>query len=245
MTPLEIEVLLHCFVSPDPHPRLYAPAVREAIERFVKLGCLRPIPLSTPEIERWIATDKGRKLVEALQAVEPVEPMAGDGSSDWQWQWQELELDDAGQVDVAAYRFIRPIVTLNPDTCGVTVSIEASKGLGPSHDQDEDDDLLQAVLDELAEAEAMVLRGSLAELELTSELWGLFGNNAARVDVLALSRMTRGELETLYRRLTGLVPSGLWTDEMLEAYVLHEAYRQHLKHDGYYVLVGERRGVTS
>lgn len=35
-TPNDIEILLHCHVSHEPHPRLHAPAVQEAINRFVK-----------------------------------------------------------------------------------------------------------------------------------------------------------------------------------------------------------------
>jgi hypothetical protein len=39
-SPLEIEVVLHYYHSPEPHPRVNAPAVKEAIQRFVNDGIL-------------------------------------------------------------------------------------------------------------------------------------------------------------------------------------------------------------
>ena len=62
MTPLDIEVLIHCHVCPAPHPKLGAPAVEEAIrmfehnkiiEREEDLGCYR-------------TTDRGKALVRIL-----------------------------------------------------------------------------------------------------------------------------------------------------------------------------------
>ena len=38
MTPNEIEVLIHCHVSPSPHPRKDAPAVQEALASFLRNG---------------------------------------------------------------------------------------------------------------------------------------------------------------------------------------------------------------
>jgi len=35
MTPNEIEVLIHCHVSPTDHPRKDAPAVRDALQNFL------------------------------------------------------------------------------------------------------------------------------------------------------------------------------------------------------------------
>ena len=35
MSPSDIEVLLHYYVSPSPHPRVEAPAVAKAVVRFV------------------------------------------------------------------------------------------------------------------------------------------------------------------------------------------------------------------
>ena len=36
MSPSDIDVLLHCYVVPTKHPRADAPAVREAIYRFLQ-----------------------------------------------------------------------------------------------------------------------------------------------------------------------------------------------------------------
>ena len=42
MTPNDIEVLLHCHVSPVIHPRYDEPAVKETIENFCSRGILEP-----------------------------------------------------------------------------------------------------------------------------------------------------------------------------------------------------------
>ena len=42
MTPVAIDVLLHYYVNPSPHPNLDAPAVREAIEFWVMKEILEP-----------------------------------------------------------------------------------------------------------------------------------------------------------------------------------------------------------
>ncbi len=43
MTPLEIEILIHCHVTPAPHPRADALAVREALESFMLNGIIERI----------------------------------------------------------------------------------------------------------------------------------------------------------------------------------------------------------
>lgn len=40
--PSNIEVLLHCHVTPGPHPRAGAPAVEEALDFFMRLGAIEP-----------------------------------------------------------------------------------------------------------------------------------------------------------------------------------------------------------
>jgi len=35
MTPNDLEILIHCYVSPEEHPRINAPAVMESIGKFV------------------------------------------------------------------------------------------------------------------------------------------------------------------------------------------------------------------
>lgn len=57
-TPSDIEVILHFHVSPARHPRQDAPAVREAISRFVGGGLLgEDIPgryFTTPKGQAWV-----------------------------------------------------------------------------------------------------------------------------------------------------------------------------------------------
>ena len=40
VTPSDLKILIHYFVSPSPHPRIEAPAVKEATERFLSDGIL-------------------------------------------------------------------------------------------------------------------------------------------------------------------------------------------------------------
>lgn len=40
MSPNDIEVLIHCHCQPIPHPRRGAPAVSEALQRFVRDGII-------------------------------------------------------------------------------------------------------------------------------------------------------------------------------------------------------------
>lgn len=40
MTPNDIEVLIHCYVCTEPHPRRNDPDVRDAIDMFLKEGLI-------------------------------------------------------------------------------------------------------------------------------------------------------------------------------------------------------------
>lgn len=62
MTPNDIEVLLHCHVCPNPHPRKGAPAVDEAIDMLLRRGMI------THSVggEYYTTTEGGRMLVDAL-----------------------------------------------------------------------------------------------------------------------------------------------------------------------------------
>lgn len=42
-TPNHIEVLIHCHVSPEPHPRLNAPAVQAALRDMADNGLIRHV----------------------------------------------------------------------------------------------------------------------------------------------------------------------------------------------------------
>jgi hypothetical protein len=60
MTPNDIEVLIHCHVSPSPHPRANAPAVQGALE------WLREAGLIIKGAEYFGTTERGRALVQVL-----------------------------------------------------------------------------------------------------------------------------------------------------------------------------------
>ncbi len=73
--PNNIEVLLHCHCSPEPHPRFDAPAVKDALRLLLRAGCIEVVKKPDSEDERrYRTTDKGRAWVKALCEVE--EPRA-------------------------------------------------------------------------------------------------------------------------------------------------------------------------
>lgn len=55
MTPLELEILIHCYVCSEPFPRAHAPAVEEATDRFVAHGIIE----SAPGNRCYMVTEKG------------------------------------------------------------------------------------------------------------------------------------------------------------------------------------------
>jgi len=63
MTPNDIEVLLHHYVSPRVHERIDAPAVVESIEQFIKDGLM---VASSQGDSGYGVTDKGIFLVKML-----------------------------------------------------------------------------------------------------------------------------------------------------------------------------------
>ena len=70
MSPLEIEVLLHCHCCPAPHPNIDAPAVAETMEMFLDNGIIKRV--LTPGTEAGIyyhTTDRGKVLVKLLCSV--------------------------------------------------------------------------------------------------------------------------------------------------------------------------------
>lgn len=64
-TPNVIEVLLHCHVCPEPHPRWEAPAVQEALRFLAREGAIHSV-----EVRTYITTDLGAAWVKALCNVE-------------------------------------------------------------------------------------------------------------------------------------------------------------------------------
>lgn len=70
-TPSNIEVLLWCHTRPQPHPRLDAPAVRDAVQEFLKIGAVEATPLSGGgEFGAFRTTPLGRAWVAALCQVQ-------------------------------------------------------------------------------------------------------------------------------------------------------------------------------
>lgn len=63
MTPNAIEILLHCYLTPMPHPRRDAPAVQEAIEAFLVEGLIEAEPGSPGG---YRTTDRGTAHVKQL-----------------------------------------------------------------------------------------------------------------------------------------------------------------------------------
>lgn len=84
LTPNHLEVLIHCHVSPSPHPRRFAPAVDQAIAHFLEHGMVRP---DNHEKDVFHSTEKGKVWLQYLLDVPfPVEtfkvPRATEGQSD-------------------------------------------------------------------------------------------------------------------------------------------------------------------
>lgn len=64
MTPLEIEVLLHCYTCPAPHPRIEAPEVVRTIKTFESIGIIE---------KTWgdcyHTTERGKAMVRLLCSI--------------------------------------------------------------------------------------------------------------------------------------------------------------------------------
>jgi hypothetical protein len=66
-SPNNINVLLHYHCSPEPHERIEAPAVQEAVELLLSEGAIRPDEAQGPNCYR--TTPLGMAWVEALCRV--------------------------------------------------------------------------------------------------------------------------------------------------------------------------------
>jgi len=66
MTPSDIEILIHCHVSPTPHPRINAPAVAETIKMFVVNGLVEEKQLKWSSGTYYSTTNRGKALVSVL-----------------------------------------------------------------------------------------------------------------------------------------------------------------------------------
>ncbi len=65
-TPSNLELLLHCHYSPEPHPRLDAPAIKEGMDYLLKCGM---VTLSGPKPFVMTTTDKGRFYIDHLMTI--------------------------------------------------------------------------------------------------------------------------------------------------------------------------------
>jgi hypothetical protein len=62
MTPNDIEVLLHCHCSLEPHPRNHAPAVEAALGMFIRQGIIE----CGSKKDTFNVTERGAVLVQML-----------------------------------------------------------------------------------------------------------------------------------------------------------------------------------
>ena len=69
-TPLNIEVLMHSYTTPGPHPRSHAPAVRDSLKELCAEGAIEPDGEAMTEL-CFRATEKGKAWIAAICAVPP------------------------------------------------------------------------------------------------------------------------------------------------------------------------------
>jgi DNA-binding PadR family transcriptional regulator len=67
MTPNDIEVMLHCYISPEPHPRQDAPAVQDSLQRCLLKGLIVRKEEGPDDV--YEVTEGGRLYIEALRNV--------------------------------------------------------------------------------------------------------------------------------------------------------------------------------
>jgi hypothetical protein len=65
ITPLLIEILLHCHYSPEPHPRVHVSAIAEALAAFMREGMIEPREVRGC----YQTTERGAAWVEMLCAT--------------------------------------------------------------------------------------------------------------------------------------------------------------------------------
>ena len=65
MTPSDLELLIHCHVSPAPHPRLDAPAIQEGLRKLLHHDIICP----TAQTGVYNATPRGKAHIEQLRAL--------------------------------------------------------------------------------------------------------------------------------------------------------------------------------
>lgn len=63
ITPSDIEFLIHCHARPEPHPRFDAPAIQDAIQKFLQDGIIE----SYGTKKMYCTTMKGKTWLLMLQ----------------------------------------------------------------------------------------------------------------------------------------------------------------------------------
>lgn len=66
-SPSDVELLLHCYYCPDPHPRYHAPAITEGIKKLIRLGAIE----ATVYSNIFATTPLGVAWVKAICNVQP------------------------------------------------------------------------------------------------------------------------------------------------------------------------------
>ena len=75
MTPNAIEILIHCYCTPEPHPRQHAPAVAEELEHMELNGLIEKIDDRT---NAYRTTERGNAHIQQLcQLAWPVKAWIG------------------------------------------------------------------------------------------------------------------------------------------------------------------------
>ncbi len=69
-SPSNLELLLHCYYSPEPHPRINFPAIQEGISFLHRHGMIRVASYDPDQrCEIWDATEKGIAYIDHLMTV--------------------------------------------------------------------------------------------------------------------------------------------------------------------------------
>lgn len=66
ITPSDIEFLMHCHFHPEPHPRVTAPAIQSAIQKFTRKGLIKPCDETIGNGQAYCTTDLGKAWVNAI-----------------------------------------------------------------------------------------------------------------------------------------------------------------------------------
>jgi len=63
MSPNDLEILIHCYCHPEPHPRINAQAVQETLTRFLEDGIIKGLG---PNSDLFVTTHKGAAWLQAI-----------------------------------------------------------------------------------------------------------------------------------------------------------------------------------